>query len=72
MTTLEELKEWLATTYDECGLIDLLDLSTFELVEFLEDPIENQFDKLIAEMEALKEEEDIDEDRQYYINHTGC
>jgi len=63
MVTLEELKEWLAVTYDECDLVDLLNLSTFELVEALEEHIEENFDKLVSEMELLRDEGEVDADQ---------
>jgi hypothetical protein len=63
MVTLEELKAYLATTYGECDLIDLLNLSTFDLVEFLEESIKENFDNLVSEMELLEEDGGVDADQ---------
>lgn len=60
MITLEELKEWLAANYEECDLIGELNLTTHDLVEFLEEPIEENFDKLVSEMELTDETDEED------------
>lgn len=61
MITLEELKQLLATRYEECALLDVLGLTTFDLVNRFDDIIETRQDHLLSELELLNEgEEDVD------------
>ena len=55
--TLEELKERLAQL-DELTILELLDISSEELVEFLSDQIEYKYEQLI---EYLSEPDDEEE-----------
>lgn len=48
--TLAELKEKLIR-FDELVLIELLDLTSEDLLDRFEDVVENKFDKLIKEIE---------------------
>jgi len=48
--TLEELKEKLKARVDEITLLEILEISSEELVDRFEDFIENKFDKLVAEV----------------------
>jgi hypothetical protein len=54
--TLEELKERLAQL-DELTILELLDISSEELVEFLSDQIEYKYDQLIEYLSEPDEEE---------------
>lgn len=47
--TLEELKERLKDRVDETTLLEILDISTDELVERFEDKIDDRFDKLVRD-----------------------
>lgn len=51
-TTLPELVDWLATL-DEVSLMELLDISSEDLVERFEDRIEADFTRLLSEKEAM-------------------
>ena len=57
MFTLEELKEKIVETYDPDLLVDLLKLSTKELVEAFTDQIEEMAD--FFEEEFKEDEEDL-------------
>ena len=48
--TLEELKEKLKARVDAITLLEILEISSEELVDRFEDFIENKFDKLVAEV----------------------
>lgn len=56
MLTLTELKEWVAANYDECTILDILEINSYDLVELLSDQIEEKMDRLITEMELLKDD----------------
>lgn len=49
MLTLEELKERLIERVDEVTLLELLNVTSEDLVEAFSDEIENNYDKLIEE-----------------------
>ncbi len=49
--TLEELKEKLAEQHDPDTLIELLNLTSEEIVEAFTDKISDNYDKLIEEVE---------------------
>ena len=49
--TLEELKEKLAERVDEVTLLDLLAITSYDLVERFEDIIEDKYDKLMKEIQ---------------------
>ena len=49
--TLEELKQKLAERLDEVTLLDLLGITSYDLVERFEDLIEDKYDKLLKEIE---------------------
>lgn len=55
--TLVELKERLAEGYDECHILELLEVNSYELVELLSDKIEERMGVLLNEVELLEEEE---------------
>lgn len=48
--TLEELKERLAERLDEITLLELLNITSYDLVERFSDLIENNYDKLQKEI----------------------
>jgi len=49
--TIEELKEKLAERLDEVTLLDLLGITSYDLVERFADLIEDKYDKLLKEIE---------------------
>ena len=49
--TLEELKEKLAERLDEVSILELLGINSYDLVERFEDLIEDNYDKLMKEIE---------------------
>ena len=49
--TLEELKEKLAEQLDEVTLLEILGITSYDLVERFEDLIEDKFDKLEKEID---------------------
>ena len=51
-TTLHELSEWLRTL-DEVSLLELLDISSDDLVEQFADRIEANYNHLLSEKEIL-------------------
>lgn len=55
--TLEELKERLSR-YDELTLLEILDVTSEELVEFLSDMVEEKYDELIERITDDEEPED--------------
>jgi len=58
MLTLEELKQKLAERLDEITLLELLSINSYDIVERFEDFIENNYDRLMKEIE---DEYDINE-----------
>ena len=50
--TLAELKEALVMEYDEYTLLEILDISSEELVEAFEEKIQNKFDKLVEDLDG--------------------
>ena len=50
--TLEELKEKLAEQMDEITLLDILGITSYDLVERFEDIHEDKFDKLEREIDG--------------------
>lgn len=46
---------------EETELLELLDITSKEIVEKFQDKIEDNFNKLIEEVDNLKEEIDLDE-----------
>jgi hypothetical protein len=50
--TLEELKEKLAEQIDEITLLDMLGITSYDLVERFEDVIEDKFEKLEREIDG--------------------
>jgi hypothetical protein len=55
--TLQELKERLKRL-DELSLLELLDVTSEEIVEMFVDRIDDNFDRLMAEVDYDGEEED--------------
>jgi hypothetical protein len=51
MLTLEELKEKLAERLDEITLLELLSINSYDIVERFADVIEDNYDKLLKEIE---------------------
>jgi len=49
--TLEELKERLANRLDEVTLLELLNITSYDLVERFEDIIEERYEHLCKEIE---------------------
>jgi hypothetical protein len=60
MITLQELKEKIVEQIDEVDFVDLLGLTTADLVEAFSDTIEDNFEKIISNLELPEEEEDGD------------
>lgn len=58
--TLEELKEYISGNVAEVDLLELLNLTSEDLVEAFHDTIENKYDYLIQQLELTKEEKDIE------------
>lgn len=56
--TLPELKQKLIEMYDEVSLLEILQISTDDIVERFDDRIEEKYDDLIEELE--EEESDGD------------
>lgn len=54
--TLRELQEYIAKNVNEVDLLELLDISSEELVEVFSDKIEDKFDKLIIDLELENDE----------------
>jgi hypothetical protein len=57
--TLKELKEKIINEFDEVDLIDLLGLTTEQIVNAFEDLIEENSKKIMKELEIDCNEEDI-------------
>jgi hypothetical protein len=51
MLTLEELKTKLAERLDEITLLELLSINSYDIVERFEDFIENNYDRLMKEID---------------------
>lgn len=58
--TLEELKSYIAKNVNEVDLLELLNISAEELVEAFSDEIEENFDKLINDLELDNNETDYE------------
>lgn len=58
MLTLEELKEKIIDQIDEVDIIDLLGLTTEDIVNAFEDRVEDKQSKIIKELELQMEDED--------------
>lgn len=58
MLTLKELKEKIIEQVPELDLIDILGLTTKDLVEAFEDEIEEKYSKFLTELELPEEDED--------------
>lgn len=54
--TLEELKEYMAKQVSELDILELLDITSEELVEAFTDEIEEKLDSLVREFELCDEE----------------
>jgi len=54
--TLTELKQKLANYYDEISLLELLNITSEELVERFYDKIEDRYDELVEEFPDDEEE----------------
>lgn len=55
MRTLEEIKEYLIDNYDPDYLIELLDISSKEIVENFVDKIEENYEQIVSEIPDLPE-----------------
>ena len=51
MKTLEEVKEYIKKNVNEVDLLEVLDISSEELVEAFSDEIEENIEKLIAQLD---------------------
>ena len=60
--TLEELKEYLAAKYDEHEIVDMLEVTSYQLVGYLEEVIAANFDTLKYDLELMKRIEDVQEE----------
>jgi hypothetical protein len=49
--TIEELKDYIAHNVDEVTLLELLNISCEELVEVLHDKIDDNYEKLLKDLE---------------------
>ena len=58
MLTLNDLKDALIRDYDECDLLDVLEIDSQMIVNAFSDAIAERFDYLVNEMELLGGEED--------------
>lgn len=56
MTTFPELKEWLIHTFDPDELVELLDISSEQLLDRFEDKVEEHFERLSEEFESNQKE----------------
>jgi hypothetical protein len=64
--TLVDLKEYIAKNVNEVDLLELLDISSEELVEAFSDEIEDNFDKLVYELELEEcNDEELEWDSLY-------
>ena len=54
MYTLDELREKLLTRYEIDDIIELLDISYYELVDRFEDKVINRIEKLQLEIEEME------------------
>ena len=54
MITIKELKEQLSHRYDECELLDLLEIDNEMIVNTFSDLIEEKMDYLLGELEKLE------------------
>ena len=52
MRTLEEIKELISERVDEVDIIDLLNLTTEDIVNAFEDRVEERLDKIISFLEV--------------------
>lgn len=52
MLTLNELKEKMVENLSEIDVMELLEISTEDLVERFEDRIEEEYDLIVTEMEG--------------------
>ena len=50
MLTLQEIKERLIAEYDEVTLLEILDISSEDLVEVFDEKIQARYDKLNREL----------------------
>ena len=66
MTTLNDLKEYLRKNVDEVEFLELLDITTEELLEVFADKIEEKFIYLVAKLEL----EDIEDESDGTHNFT--
>jgi hypothetical protein len=58
MLTLQELKEKIAEQIDEVDFVDLLGLTTEDLIEAFSDKIEDNIEKFINNLELPEEEQE--------------
>lgn len=58
--TLQEIKEWMARELDEESILDLLDINTYELVEYLEDVILDKVDDIEKEIATFNTGEEYE------------
>lgn len=56
MTTFPELKEWLIKTFDPDELVELLDISSEQLIDRFEDKVEERFERLSKDLEGEQKE----------------
>lgn len=54
MITINELKEQLSHRYDECQLLDLLEIDSEMIVNTFTDIIEEKMEYLLGELEKLE------------------
>lgn len=56
--TLTDLKERMAQSFDEVTLVEMLELSSWNIIEAFSDEIEENMEKYIAELEEFEQNED--------------
>lgn len=57
--TIEELKDYISHNVDEVDVLELLNISSEDLVEAFHEVVEDKFDKLIADLE-LEQDDDYE------------
>ena len=64
MVELQELKQRLADAYDPDELVDLLDLSSEDIIEKFEDRVADMHDYLVEDAAVGDPEDGIEEDEE--------
>lgn len=71
--TLEELKEYIAKQVSELDILELLDITSEELVETFSDAIEARMEYLIQEFELCDEEDyELEQTKRQLLDFQIC